>query len=63
MATEQVTVDFECWSCSKQNHQTVSVETSGDTFGLNMKRRRRINVSCDNTNPLCGKTNTVEVDV
>ena len=60
MASKEVTVDFECWNCRKQNVQTVKINTNDDTGSLNI-RRRSIDVTCDN--PGCGKTNSVDVNV
>ncbi len=60
MTTQQVTVDFECWNCSKHNRQTVSVDTKDDTEVLNL-RKRAVDVACDNAS--CGKINSVEIHV
>jgi predicted RNA-binding Zn-ribbon protein involved in translation (DUF1610 family) len=58
MATKQVTAEFSCTECGTDNRKTVTIDTSNDREGLNLSRKRTVDVECGN----CGKTNSVEVD-
>jgi hypothetical protein len=58
MATKQVTAEFKCRDCDTDNRKTIIIDTEDERPGLNLRRRRVVDVECGN----CGKTNSIEVD-
>jgi hypothetical protein len=58
MAKKQVIAEFRCRECKTDNRKTVSIDTDNELPGLNMRRRRVVDVECGK----CGMTNAVEVN-